>query len=147
MKSDRLANAGDCETTEYADMSVGAKLAEGIGDRLKYDFVSLFTEVRQDAPLARPNELVVTGTTTKYEPGSKFARAMLAGLGTASLKGELILKQADNEKVVMTAPFDKLLAWGGTLGASKSMDEMLTEVASASAAATMARSKGLEPKK
>ncbi len=131
--------------TRHAGPSEGAKLAENLRDRLKYDFGDLFTEVRQGAPLGQADELVVTGSITKYEPGSRTARFMLIGLGAASLQGELVLKDATSQQVVMQAPFSRTWAWGGSLGASKGIEEMLTEVG-ASAAATVARACGWQPK-
>jgi hypothetical protein len=131
--------------TNHADLSVGAKLSQDIGDRLKYDFGDLFAEVRHGTPLGKPDEVIISGKVTKYKPGSKTARFMLAGLGAASLEGELVIKQGDNEQVVMTAPFDKLWAWGGGAGASKGIEEMLTEVAAASAK-TIAQARGVTPK-
>jgi hypothetical protein len=43
--------------------------------------------------------------------------------------------------VLLNAPFDKLWAWGGIIGASKGMDDMVAET-SASVAATVAHAKG-----
>jgi hypothetical protein len=126
------------------DPSVGAKFASDIAVRLQYDFGSLFQEVRQAAPLNQTNELVVGGTITAYKPGDKFARAMLIGLGAASFKGELTLKDATGKQIVLDAPFDKLWAWGGWLGATKDIEDMESEAA-ASVAGTIARSKGWQP--
>ena len=132
--------------TDHADVSVGAKLAQDICDRLKYDYGDLFAEVRQGLPLGKPDEIIVTGSITKYAPGSRFARFMLIGLGPASLEGELVVKDANNQKLLMKAPFNKLWAWGGAAGASEGIEEMMTEVA-ASAASTIAHARGWEPKK
>jgi hypothetical protein len=126
------------------DPSVGAKFASDIAVRLQYDFGSLFQEVRQAAPLNQPNELVVCGTITAYKPGDKFARAMLIGLGAASFKGELTLKDAASQQIILDAPFDKLWAWGGWLGATKDIEDMKSEAA-ASVAGTIARAKGWQP--
>jgi hypothetical protein len=62
----------------------------------------------------------------------------------ASFKGDLILKDAADNRVLFSAPFDKLWAWGGYLGASRGIEDMVTESA-ASVAATVARAKGWQP--
>ncbi len=79
------------------------------------------------APLKTGNELIVTGTIRSYEPGSRFGRAMLIGLGAASFNGDLILKDGTTDTILLSAPFDKLWAWGGILGASKGIEDMVSE--------------------
>lgn len=126
------------------DPSLGAKFAGDVAIRLQYDFGTLFQEVRQGSPLHQTNELVVGGMITTYKPGDKFARAMLIGLGAASFKGKLELKDGQSSQILLDAPFDKLWAWGGILGASKGIDDMQSETA-ASVAGTIARAKGWQP--
>lgn len=148
LKAHRIATLVpfDVMDTNRSDVSVGAKLSQDIGDRLKYDFGDLFTEVRNGPPLGKADEMVIGGKVTKYRPGSKFGRFMMAGVGAASLEGEMVVKQGDTGQVLMSAPFDKLWAWGGGAGASKGIEEMLTEVAAASAK-TIAEARGVTPKK
>jgi Domain of unknown function (DUF4410) len=126
------------------DPSIGAKFASDVAIRLQYDFGVLFQEVRQGLPLNQTNELIVGGDITTYKPGDKFARFMLIGLGAASFKGDLVLKDAQSNQKLLDAPFDKLWAWGGFLGASKGIEDMQSETA-ASVAGTIARAKGWEP--
>jgi hypothetical protein len=126
------------------DPSIGAKFASDVAARLQYDFGTLFQEVRQGTPQNQTNELVVGGTITAYKQGDRFARAMLIGLGAASFKGELELKDAQNNQPLLAAPFDKLWAWGGWLGASKGIEDMESETAAA-VAGTVARAKGWTP--
>lgn len=124
------------------DGSVGAEFARGIQARLSSDFGPLFESVEiADQPRGLPHECLVRGAITKYKPGSRFARAMLIGLGAASLEGSVTVTDGAGGTVLLTAPFDKLWAWGGILGASKGMDDMVAET-SASVAATVAHAKG-----
>ena len=88
--------------------------------------------------------MIVTGTIRKYRRGSKFARAMLIGLGSASFEGEVSLKDGADGRVLYTAPFDKLWAWGGIAGMSKGIEDMVAET-EAMVAATIARAKGWVP--
>ncbi len=132
-------------TKSNIDASIGASFANEVAMRLQHDYGPLFGTVRKDAdPLGATNELIVTGTIRDYRPGDPFARAMLIGMGAASFKGDLILKDATDNRVLFDAPCDKLWAWGGALGASKTIDEMVKE-SEATAAATVARAKGWQP--
>ena len=88
--------------------------------------------------------MIVTGTIKTYRPGSRFARYMLIGLGSAGFEGDLILKNGADNSVVLTAPFDKLWAWGGVLGASKGIEDLMAETAAA-IASTVAHAKGWTP--
>jgi hypothetical protein len=113
--------------------------------RLQSHFGPIFQEVRSQArPLGTNDELIVTGTIRDYRPGDRFARAMLIGMGAAKFKGDLILKDGADNRVLLSAPFDKLWAWGGWLGASKGIEDMVSE-SEASAAATVAQAKGWRP--
>lgn len=141
----QIATVLPFETTDSADPSVGIKFANDVAIRLKSDFGPLFQDVRKEVPaLGTNNELIVTGTITEYKPGSKAARMALIGMGAASLKGTLVLKDAADGRVLMDAPISKLWAWGGSLGGSKGIEDMVQE-SQASVAATVARAKGWEP--
>lgn len=124
------------------DASVGVDFSRSIQTRLSSDFGPLFTSVEM-APVARglDHECVISGAITKYKPGSRVARFILIGLGAASLEGNVTVTDAAGGTTLLSAPFDKLWAWGGIAGASKGMDDMVKE-ASASVAATVAHAKG-----
>jgi hypothetical protein len=127
------------------DASVGTEFAHNVETRLATDFGPIFQSV-QMAPAARAldHECVVQGAITKYKPGSRVARAILIGLGAASLEGNVSINDASSGHSLMTAPFNKLWAWGGIVGASKGIEDMSKE-ASASVAATVAHAKGWTP--
>lgn len=128
-----------------ADASTGIAFSEDIAARLAVDFGPIFQSVepgKQARGLER--ECVVSGAITKYQPGSKVARFILIGLGAASFEGNLNVADAASDRALMTAPFDKLWAWGGIAGASKGIEDMMKETAAA-AAATVAQAKGWEP--
>ena len=132
----------DTSAAKKTEPSVGAKFAEDIARRLKYDFGPLFTKVEVGNPSGATNELVITGEITKYAPGDKAMRGLLIGLGAASFNGNLQL--VDGSQQLVKIPFDKLWAWGGGLGMSKGIEDMEAEIA-ASAANTIARQKGWAP--
>ncbi len=110
------------------DRSVGVKFASDIETRLENDFGPLFQEVRMDDALGQKDELIVTGTITTYKPGNKFARGMLIGLGAAKFKADLNLKDSVDGKVLLSAPISKLWAWGGLLGATKGIEDMVQQL-------------------
>jgi hypothetical protein len=124
--------------------SVGINFADGVASRLQSDFGPIFSEVRKGNAFGNADELIVTGVIREYTPGDKFARAMCAGLGAAGFKGDLILKDGATNSILFSAPFDKLWAWGGMMGASKGIEEMVTE-SQAAVATTVAQAKGWKP--
>jgi hypothetical protein len=133
------------QTKDPVDPSIGVKFANEVAVRLKSDFGPIFQDVRKDLPpLGTNNELIVTGTITDYTPGDRVARAMLIGLGAASFKGTLVLKDGADGRILMDAPMNKLWAWGGILGQSRGIEDMVTE-SQASVAATIAHAKGWQP--
>jgi Domain of unknown function (DUF4410) len=133
----------DVPNSEAANDQAGQKLATDIANRLNYDFGPLFRSVRVGAPMGTPDELIIGGRITDYRPGSRAARLFGPGIGSAHLKGDVVLRDGPTGQVLMAAPIQKLWAWGHSLGAAKGMPNMLDETA-ASAANMVARAKGWE---
>jgi hypothetical protein len=131
-------------TKKSVDASVGSALAQDVERRLSDDFGPLFASVEY-APAARAiaGECVLRGEISKYRKGSKVARFIVMGLGSASLEGRVAVVDGAGA-TLLDAPFDKLWAWGGIAGASKGIDDMSEEVA-ASIASTVAQAKGWTP--
>jgi hypothetical protein len=127
------------------DAAIGTAFAQSVETRLSNDFGPLFSSVEMGtAARGLDHECVITGAITKYKPGSRVARFIIMGLGHASLEGTVTVTDGASGNSLMSAPFDKLWAWGGITGASKGMKQMETE-ASAQIAATVARAKGWSP--
>jgi hypothetical protein len=127
-----------------ADASTGAKFANDVRARLRLDYGPIFASVEGgSAARGLEGECLVGGEITKYKPGSRIARAILIGLGPASLEGSVKVTDAASGQSLLSAPFDKLWAWGGIVGAMKGIEEMSDEAA-ASVANTLARAKGWE---
>ena len=148
-QANSLADCQDITVTAFTvpghgkvDASVGVSFAKDIELRLSRDFGQIFDSVEfGDAARGVEKECLLQGSITKYKPGSRVARAILIGLGAASFEGNVSVNDAATGTSLMTAPFDKLWAWGGIAGASKGIDDMVKET-SASVAATVARAKG-----
>lgn len=125
-----------------ANASTGAKFASDVQARLRLDYGPIFASVEGgSAARGLEGECLVAGEITKYKPGSRIARAILIGLGPASLEGNVKVTDAASGQSLLSAPFDKLWAWGGAIGAMKGIEEM-SEEAAASVANTLARAKG-----
>lgn len=63
-------------------------------------------------------------TLTRYEKGSAFARAMLAGLGQIHIDGKVNLLEMPSKKKVGEFTIRKTFAWGGGYGASTSIEDI-----------------------
>lgn len=132
----------DVPANGKVDRSRAVNFARDVENRLSNDFGSLFDSVEYaEAARGVEKECVVKGRVDKYRAGSRIARAILIGMGSASFEGAVEVQDAASGKSLLNAPFDKLWAWGGIVGASKGIDEMVNEAA-ASVAATLARAKG-----
>jgi hypothetical protein len=126
---------------DRVDPLIGADFADEIYERLQNSYSGMFDEVRKGSVLASNGELVITGTVTTYDPGNVSERAFLIGLGAASFNAELTLKDAKSGQVLLRSPINKLWAWGGAMGASKRIENMMFE-ASAAIAGTIAHARG-----
>jgi hypothetical protein len=115
--------------TAKADRRMGENFAGDIVGRLKTDYPGLFHDVRWNKTNRVASEVIVEGTIRTYTPGSAGARLLLIGLGPSSFDGEVRFKDAQDGRVLLTASFDKLWAWGGYLGGSKTIDNMVGETA------------------
>jgi hypothetical protein len=69
---------------------------------------------------ARDYKIVVT--INKYEKGSAFARAMLAGLGQMHIDAAVAVYQMPGRKLVGEFKMDKTFSWGGVYGASANIE-------------------------
>ena len=127
------------------DASIGVSFAQDIEQRLSTDFGPIFDSVAfANTARGMDSECLLKGNILKYKPGSKVARFILIGLGAASLEGNVTVQDSASGNALMSAPFDKLWAWGGIAGASKGIEDMVKE-SEASVAATIAHAKGWNP--
>ena len=121
------------ETARKKDAQFGTSFAANIAGRIKSDFPQLFQEVRWNQPLHQPHELIITGVIDTYERDDLGLRILLIGLGAVHFTGKLVLKDGGDQRELMNAPFSKLWAWGGLLGAAKTMETLVPETAAAAA--------------
>jgi hypothetical protein len=87
------------------------------------------------------DELVVGGTVTEYREGSRFARAMLIGLGSAKFATDVSFIDGQSGRELTQAKVDLLWAMGGLVGASQGIEDLI-EKAGRQIADAIAEKKG-----
>lgn len=112
-----------------APAAFGENFAGDLVARLRADHPNLFREVRWNVSDRVPDEAVMEGTIKTYRPGSAEARSLLIGLGSSGFEGEVTIRDAADGRELLRADFDKMWAWGGALGGSKTIDNMVAEAA------------------
>jgi hypothetical protein len=113
-------------------------VVEGLG-------AGVFDEVvRGTPPEARPGAVILRARLTQYKPGSKTARSVLIGLGSAQLEVTAELVDAASGKSLVELPVDRSWAWGGALGSAFGIMDMERAVAN-DLALYLRRSRGKEP--
>ena len=70
-------------------------------------------------------ELVVGGAITEYREGSRFARAMLIGLGSAKFASDVSFLDGQSGRELTKAKVDLLWAMGGLVGASQGIEDLI----------------------
>lgn len=82
------------------------------------------TKKMLNASTDEPRKYRVELLLTRYERGSAFARAMMAGLGQIHLDGTVsVFTEPDNTRVTQFE-IKKTFAWGGIYGGSTGMEEI-----------------------
>jgi len=69
-------------------------------------------------------DLLLNVKFTIYEEGNRFARFMLAGLGSMQIHAEVEIKDAASGQLIYGGEAGKTFAWGGIYGAVTGMDEL-----------------------
>ena len=73
---------------------------------------------------AAASDYQVDVTITRYEKGSAFARAMLAGLGQIHMDGNVTLYSMPAHTVVEDFSVQKTFAWGGIYGGTTTIEDI-----------------------
>ena len=92
--------------------------------RVKYP--NVFAEVAK-IPTGSENELLVEVHITKYKKGSRFARAMLIGLGASKIATTLIFLDSPTNRQLATGQLGLTWALGGIIGASKGIEDLVDD--------------------
>ena len=72
---------------------------------------------------------------TRYDKGSAFARAMMAGLGQIHIDGDITVLEMPGRTTVGKFAISKTFAWGGIYGGTTTMEDIETTFADGVAAA------------
>jgi len=92
--------------------------------RVKYPDV--FSEVCK-SPTCSESELLVEVHITKYKKGSRFARALMIGLGPSKISTSLIFLDSPTKRQLTTGQLSLTWAIGGILGASKGIEDLVED--------------------
>jgi hypothetical protein len=110
--------------------SEGTAISEGVQNRMR-DLIR--TEIanqcrgRFENISAKPpgsQDLVLHVRFTKYDEGNRFARAMLAGLGSMKIHAEIEVRDPVSGATYCKGEAGKVFAWGGLYGASTGIEEI-----------------------
>lgn len=77
-----------------------------------------------NANAAEPRQYDIDVTVTRYEKGSAFARAMMAGLGQIHLDALIRIFETGSHTLLSEFSMDKTFAWGGIYGGTTSMEDI-----------------------
>jgi len=89
-------------------------------------FPNAFQEVRP-APTGGEGEMLVEVHIVKYKKGSRFARAMLIGLGSSKLTTTLKFLDSVTKEQLATGQLNLTWAMGGIVGASKGIEDLVND--------------------
>jgi hypothetical protein len=73
---------------------------------------------------AGSQDLLVNVKFTIYDEGNRFARFMLAGLGSMQIHADIEIKDATSEQILSGGEAGKTFAWGGVYGAVTGMEDL-----------------------
>lgn len=88
-----------------------------------------------------PEVMIVEGRVTEYREGSRFARFMLIGLGSAKFASDVVFRDGQNKQELARAKVDLLWAMGGVVGALSDIEDLVRKAA-AQVADAIAEKKG-----
>ena len=85
-----------------------------------------FRAVVQNPPTEMPYARLSVHVA-QYEPGSRVARAMLIGLGTATFKLNVTVSDGATGKVLAAGDLTEFWGWGGLAGASRGIEDLVND--------------------
>jgi hypothetical protein len=102
-----------------------AKMEEVDRTRLAQLITSRLEERRtKNAANNDAHEVTATVQITRFERGSAFARAMLAGLGQIHIDGTVTVTDSPGGNRIAEFAIAKTFAWGGIYGGSTRMEDI-----------------------
>jgi len=120
---DRVASLDTVQVNVHpaSGVSMGNLDAQRLSDVIK----SKVNQKKVSNPSSgQPRNFELDVNITRYEKGSAFARAMLAGLGQIHIDGKILLKDASTGRVCCEFLEDKTFAWGGLYGGTTRIEDV-----------------------
>jgi hypothetical protein len=72
----------------------------------------------------QPHDLVLNVKFTVYEDGNRFARLMLAGLGSMQIHAQVEMLDPKSGNLLTSGEAGKTFAWGGIYGAATGIEDL-----------------------
>lgn len=118
--------AANDQAVVQVDAAADVKILSSDTQRLS-EKIKMKVDARKLANAANagdPRNYSIDVHLTRYDKGSAFARAMLAGLGQIHIEGTVSVYRMPEHELVGEFQLSKTFAWGGIYGASTSMDDI-----------------------
>ena len=124
------------DLTQYKSITVQTSTAQGvvvpepaqsrIKGLIKSEILECCKERFENISLGDPGgkDLLLNVKFTIYEEGNRFARFMLAGLGSMQIHADIEIKDATSGQQIYGGEAGKTFAWGGVYGAVTGMDDL-----------------------
>ncbi len=83
-----------------------------------------FRDISLNSVPPAPEVLLLHIKFTKYDEGNRFARAMLAGLGSMKIYSSVEVKDAQSGNIICSGEAGTTFAWGGIYGAMTGIEDV-----------------------
>ncbi|MSP41368.1 MAG: DUF4410 domain-containing protein [Deltaproteobacteria bacterium] len=124
------------DLSEYKSITIQTSTAQGVTvpepaqsrmkALIKAEILNCCKERFENISLGDPGvkDLLLNVKFTIYEEGNRFARFVLAGLGSMQLHAEVEIKDAASGRLIYGGDAGKTFGWGGIYGAATGMDDL-----------------------
>ena len=105
--------------------ATGVEMAQYEQDRLSQVIAGEIAKMKAlNAGIADEHDYDVEVVVTRYQKGSAFARAMLAGLGQIHIDGRVTVYAMPDKAKVSEFTVEKTFAWGGIYGGTTRIEDV-----------------------
>ena len=112
--------------TSTQGFSVPGSAQARIGELVKTEVLECCAQRFQSIALdaTQPHDLVLKIKFTVYDEGNRFARFMLAGLGSMQIHAQVEILDPKSGNLLSAGEAGKTFAWGGIYGASVGIEDL-----------------------
>ncbi len=122
---------------------VPQNLEGAVINQLQTTFSGAFETVRP-SPTGDENEMLAEVHIVKYKKGSRFARAMLIGLGSSKISTDVIISDSKSKQPLKSGKLLLVWAIGGVVGASRGIEDLVNDAGAKVADSIVACKSGTE---